>query len=149
MTAAKLPPDNHVARYVRKRLLRRDEDGNVLGVLPQAFELRDGETYLSITWLEHFSADYEQALIEVVAAIRRQLDVKPRDGFAMARVGKIFDVCGSFSSGVRVLHEPVVPENTGHCALRGIQRGELELLELLASDAFIDTRVANEIPKQA
>lgn len=146
MTAAKLPPDNHVVRYVPKRLLRKDEDGNVLGVLPQAFEHRENESYLSVTWLEHFIPEYEQALIEATAAIRRQLTVKPKDGFTTGRVGQICDICEPFDVKVRILHDPVPPKNMGHSALRGLKSGSLELLEMLAADAFIDTRVAATIP---
>ena len=54
MSPARVPNDSHVMRYVRKRHLRRDENGNVLGILPQALELREGEEYLSVTWLENF-----------------------------------------------------------------------------------------------
>ena len=43
---------HHVIRYVRKNLLRRDENGNILGLLPQALELREHEDALSISWLE-------------------------------------------------------------------------------------------------
>ena len=123
-------------------MLRRNEDGEVLGILPQALELRDGEAYLSVTWLEHFVADYEHALIEAVDAIRRQLTVKKKDGFAVAVVGKISEICDKFDVRVRILHEPVPPENTGHGALRGVPRDNIELLELLATQAFIDTRIA-------
>ena len=35
-----LPKDNHVLRYAPFTRLHRDEDDNVIGVLPQAFELR-------------------------------------------------------------------------------------------------------------
>lgn len=146
MTVTKLPLDNHILRYVRKRLLRRDEDGNVLGVLPQAFELRENEPYLSVTWLEHFAADYEHAFTEAAAAIRRQLNVKPKDGFAAGGVGRVCDICERFDVKVRVLHEPEPPHNTGHSALRGLPHSDVELLELLAAEAFVDTRVAVDIP---
>lgn len=127
-------------------MLRRDEDGYVIGIFPQALELRESETFLSVTWLEHFAADYEQALIEAVEAIRRQLDVKKNDGFAIGVVGKISEICDSLNVKVRVLHEPEPPENTGHSALRGVPRDNLDLLDLLAAQAFVDTRISSEIP---
>lgn len=145
MPTTKIPPDNHVTRYVRKRLLRRDEDGNVLGILPQALELREGETYLSVTWLEHFSENYEKALTQAVKAISRQLGVKKKDGFAIGGVGNISNICENFGVRVRILHEPEPPENTGHSALRGLPRENIELLGLLADEAFVDTRVAAAI----
>lgn len=141
-----LPHDDHVARFVRKGDLRRDENGNVLGVLPQAFRRREAEEYLSATWLEHFAADYEEGLAKASAAIRRQLTVKPRDGFTVGHITKIVEICDTFSVNVRILHEPEPPENTGHCAIHGLPRDDLYLFSVLADDAFTDTRVAGTLP---
>jgi hypothetical protein len=132
-------------RYVRKRQLRRDESGNALGILPQALELRDGEEYLSVTWLEHFDPEYEQGLVQAAEAIRRQLGVKPKDGFSITDVEGFCDICEKFDKKVRVLHEPINPENTGHVAIRKFPRNEVGLLDLLASEAFVDTRVASQV----
>lgn len=145
MATPTLPLADHVVRYVRARLLRRDDDGNVIGVLPQAFEHREGEAYLSVTWLEHFDTDYEAGLIGAAAAIRRQLTVKKRDGFTVGCVGVVRELCDGFSLTVRLLHEPKPKRNTGYSAWRGMRRAELELLDLLAADAFTDTRVATDI----
>jgi len=41
--STKLPVEDNVVRYVRKRQLRRDSDGNVIGVLPDAFNRRERE----------------------------------------------------------------------------------------------------------
>jgi hypothetical protein len=145
MSPIKVPDDDHVVRYVRKRQLRRDEHGNVLGILPHALELREGEGYLSVTWLEHFDPQYEQGLIQAAEAIRRQLIVKERDGFSTTQVGSFCGVCERFNKKVRVVHEPINPGNTGHVAIRRFPKDNLELLDLLASDAFLDTRVASHV----
>ena len=145
MPPAKVPNDSHVMRYVRKRQLRRDENGNVLGILPQALELRDGEAFLSVTWLEHFDPQYERGLIQAAQAIRRQLTVNDNDGVSTTEVGGFCEICERFEKKVRVLHEPVNDENTGHVAIRRFPRDNLELLDLLASDAFVDTRVASHV----
>ena len=145
MPPAKVPDDSHVMRHIRKRLLRRDENGNVLGILPQALELREGEAYLSVTSLEHFDPQYERGLIQAAEAIRRELTVKENDGFSTTEVGEFCDICERFDEKVRVLHEPVNDENTGHVAIRRFPRNNLELFDLLASDAFVDTRVASHV----
>jgi hypothetical protein len=142
----KLPLEDHVVRFVPKNRLRKDADGNVMGVLPQAFQRRDSEQYLSGTWLEHFATDYEQGLIGSAAAIRRQLTVKPRDGFTVGGFGDVIRICDGLGVRVRTLHEPVHPENTGHCAMRGLPRDDLELFSLLADDVLTDTRVAAAVP---
>jgi hypothetical protein len=144
----KLPAEDHVVRYVPKVRLRRDEAGNVIGVLPQVFERREDEGYLSATWLEHFCSEYEAGLRAAAAAIRRQLTVKARAGFTVGNVGKIIEICESVNVRVRLLHEKE-PENTGHAAIRGIPRDHLELFELLAADAFTDTRIAADVPTLA
>ena len=145
MPPTKLPAEDHVVRYVRKRQLRRDSDGNVIGVLPDVFNRREGEGYLSVTWLEHFSPDYETGLRAGAAAIGRQLEVKRRDGFTVGNVGTVSEICESFDVRVRLLHEEEV-ENTGHSAIRGLPRDHIELFEMLAADGFTDTRVAELIP---
>ena len=145
MPPTKVPNDSHVMRYVRKRQLRRDENGNVIGILPQALELREEEAYLSVTWLEHFDPQYERGLIQAAEAIRRQLTVKGNDGFSTTEVGGFCDICERFDEKVRVLHEPVNDENTGYVAIRRFPRDNIELLDLLASDAFVDTRVASHV----
>ena len=132
-------------RYVRKRQLRRDEHGNVLGILPQALELRDGEKFLSVTWLEHFDTRYERGFILAAEAIRCQLTVKRNDGFSTSEVRAFCDSCERCGEKVRVLHEAVNPENPGHVAIRRFPRDNLDLLDLLASEAFLDTRVASSI----
>ena len=144
MTGSKLPPDDHVVRYVRGRLIHKDDDDNVLGIFPQALELRPSEQFLSVTWLEHFSSDYEQGLSKSAEAIRRQLNVRRKDGFAVGGVGQIHQICSDFDIRVRILHEPE-QENSGHSALRGLPRDDMRLLDLLAAEAFTDTRVANAI----
>lgn len=143
--AEKLPPSDHVVRYVRKRLLRRDDKDTVIGVLPQAFQLRDGESYLSVTWVEHFSQVYDVGFCNAAAAIGRQLTVKGNDGFTAGQVGGISDLCDKVEIRVRLLHEPEPPENTGHSAIRGLPRDNMDLLALLADDVFVDTRLAHLI----
>ncbi len=145
MPPAKVPNDSHVMRYVRKRQLRRDENDNVIGILPQALELREGEAFLSVTSLEHFDFQYERGLIQAAEAVRRQLIVKSNDGFSTTEVGGFCDICERFDEKVRVLHEPVNDENTGHVAIRRFPRDNIKLLDLLASDAFVDTRVASYV----
>ena len=54
---ANLPDADHVMRYVSKNRLRRDGSDNVIGVLPQAFEMRATEDALSVSWIDYFTGD--------------------------------------------------------------------------------------------
>src|SRR4051794_14954963 len=90
-----LPDEDHVIRYVPWGRLRKDEDENVVGFLPQAFELRDGESYLSVNWLEFHTGDREAQIRLSVWAMRDSFE-KPLGGksaFAIGQVGKIKKTC--------------------------------------------------------
>jgi hypothetical protein len=87
----------------------------------------------------------DTTLIEAAEAIRRQLIVKRNDGFSITKVERFCDICGKYDQKVRVLHEPINPENTGHVAIRRFPKDDLKLLDLLASEAFVDTRVASHV----
>lgn len=132
-------------RYVRKRNLRRDEFDNVIGILPMALEHRDLESYLSITWVEHFDAGYKLGFQKAAEAINRQLTVKRKDGFSTAKVQTFFELCAQTNSRVRILHEPIEDKNTGHGAIRRLSKDDTDLLDLLAAEAFLDTQVAENI----
>jgi hypothetical protein len=66
----------------------------------------------------------------------------------VGNVGKIVETCENFDGKVRLLHETKA-ENTGYCAIRGIPRDHIELFEMLATDVFTDTRIADTIPAPA
>ena len=101
---------------------------------------------MSVTWLENFSSDYKTGFSLAADAIRRQLSVKPKDGFSAGAVKIIVNICKEFDVNARLIHKPHPPKNPGYSELRGLQRSEAELLDLLAANAFVDTRVASEVP---
>jgi hypothetical protein len=138
-----LPDEDHVIRYVAWGRLRKDGDENVLGFLPQAFQLRSDEDYLSVNWLEYHDGDRETQIRLSVWAMRDSFE-KPlgvKSAFAIANVSKVKETCRAAGRRVRIIHEPE-PKNPGHSAIRQLQRDDLSLLETLAADAFTE-RVAN------
>jgi hypothetical protein len=66
----KIPPDNHVVRYASWNKLRRDENDEVIGVLGEAFRMRDSDKSLSTTWLEYFGGSRNEQIVAAVRAIR-------------------------------------------------------------------------------
>ena len=72
---ANLPHEHHVVRYVSYQRTRRDENDRVVGILSEAFRLRPDEAGLSVTWVEHFPGEWNEALQAAVAAIRRTTNV--------------------------------------------------------------------------
>jgi hypothetical protein len=145
-----LPDEDHVIRYVPWSRLLKDEDQNVLGFLPQAFQLRPEEEYLSVNWIEYHDGDRATQIRLSVWAIRDSFD-KPlgqKSAFAMGNVAKIKTTSQAYGSRVRVIHEPILPNNPGHSAIRQLPRDDLNLLDALAADAFTDRVSNSDIPSK-
>jgi hypothetical protein len=143
-----LPDEDHVIRYVPWGRLRKDEDENVLGFLPQAFQLRPEEAYLSVNWVEHYDGDRETQIRLSVWAMRNSFErpLGAKSAFAIGNVAQVKKTAQAFGSRVRVVHEPELPTNPGHSAIRQLPRDDLNLLDALAADAFTE-RVSNiDIP---
>ena len=132
---ANLPDEDHVMRYVSWNRLRRNEDGNVIGILAQAFELRLGEQSLSVNWLEYFDGDRENKIRESVRTFRNTRDVGKKSAFGIANVEKIKRTCSANGAQVRVVYDPE-DNNKAHSAVRRFPRDDLSLLEALAAEAF-------------
>jgi hypothetical protein len=126
-------------RHVKWKLLRRDDDGiNVIGFLPQAFELGPKDDYLSVNWIEHGEGDWETRIRDSVWGIRRarpSIGSGGKSRYGIGNVGKIKEVCEHNNARVRITHEPE-DNNLGHAGIRRLPRDDLTLLAALADDAF-------------
>lgn len=143
-----LPPEHHVVRYVPWARLRKDDEDNVIGVLGTAFKLRDEEEYLSATWAEYFQGAHQECVHFAVKAIRgSEINVTPRSGFAVGKVGLIKDACLADKGRhkIRVIHE-AEPENEAHAALRGWPRENDPLLQLIAEDVWSEIVLNKDVP---
>ena len=86
MCAVALPDDDHVSRYCKPSAIARD------GLpLAAAFELRPGEDYLSVNWLEYFGASNFDAAIESVrnAFHAKGFRLKPNGRLAVLNIGTV------------------------------------------------------------
>lgn len=143
--------DERIVRFVPWSKLRRDEDDNVVGVLPQAFELRESEEYLSATWCEYFDGNAHETLRCAIEAIRNSnLTVGPKARFAVGAVGEVRGVVERRPNArkLRIIHEPE-EDNLAHAALRHWPRGDDDLLALIAEDCWascMDAVSANSLP---
>jgi hypothetical protein len=141
MKNKKLPHEHHVVRYVPFGKLRKDEDDNPIGILGAAFELRDGEPYLSTTWLEYFAGSRSDQITAAIQAVRAsRLSVSAKSGFAIGRIGAIATACAEHRHGIRIIHEPE-DDNHAHAAVRRMPRNDDELLELLAAESMIAYKI--------
>lgn len=140
MAKENLDADHRVVRYVPWAKLRRDENDNVLGVLPQAFSLRADEEYLSVTWCEYFSGTPDEQLRCAIEAIRGSaIDVRPKAQFATGVVGEIRAHMQSDPKNhrLRFVHEPT-QDNDAHAAIKRWPDHSDDLLELLAAEIWAD-----------
>jgi hypothetical protein len=137
MATKYLPDDHHVVRHVNSQLLVRDADDRVIGCFPHAFELKPTEKYLSASWLEFFPGTKDQRTAAVIAAMAAARTVKPSHGFAFGNVGEVKEACASFGQKIRVIHEPAKTNpNPAYTAVRNFKSDDLELLQLLAGEAW-------------
>lgn len=141
----KLPATDHVARHVPWKRLRKDEDDNVLGVLPEGFQLRPGELGMSVNWLEHYPGDHQARLAAVIGNLRANLDIRPKSAFAIANVGALEHCCKQNGNSVKIVYAPTnrIPS---HALVRDMSHDDLGLLALLADEVFTEFVQNKDIP---
>jgi hypothetical protein len=135
-------------RYVPWTKLRRDGDDNdkVLGFLPQAFQLKPDEEYLSVSWVE-FYGDPTMNVRDAIWAKRKVIKAGAKSAFAIGNVGTIKETCLIREAKVRIVHEPEDDE-PAHSAIRRLPREDLALLAALAEEAFSEMIPNADIPLQ-
>jgi hypothetical protein len=140
MAITNLPDDDHILRLVPWSRVRKDEDGNVTGILGEAFRLKDGEQSLSVNWMERIPGEQAERLRAAARLIRDTQDSKkigPKSRLARLQVGKTKNLSATKNAKIRIVHEPI-EGNEPHSSIRQISRDDLELLEIIASEAVID-----------
>ncbi|MBU1211273.1 MAG: hypothetical protein KJ587_08380 [Alphaproteobacteria bacterium] len=135
MKGGNLPDNHHVIRVVPYSKLDKDEEGQPTGgLLFSAFQRRESEDGLSVTWLEYFAGhDHGKKVERAVHGIRAS-NYKPggKAAFAIGMVGKIKELCRAQKHKVRIIHAPV-DDNKAHAEVRQIPRDDHVLLDALAT----------------
>ncbi|TGQ47620.1 hypothetical protein [Mesorhizobium sp. M00.F.Ca.ET.216.01.1.1] len=146
MAEDKIAEDHHLLRYVPFSKLRKaDGTDDVIGLLPEAFALREGEPYLSVTWIEYFK-DQPDPVAAAVSAVRKSsLTVTKKSGFTKGKVSEIRSACKGRGHQIRIVHEPE-PDNDAHAAVRRYPSDDLELFESLTTAAWSDWFLNSSIP---
>jgi hypothetical protein len=133
-----LADEQSILRHVAPARLRKDEDGKVVGVFLQAFELRPKEDYLSAAWVEYFQLGDDAANVAAaVEEFKKNLKIKPTHRFVRGNVGRIREACNTYNQKVRISHEPLANFDS-HASVRQISTDSSELLELLAEEAWAE-----------
>ncbi|RUU93364.1 hypothetical protein EOB59_03420 [Mesorhizobium sp. M7A.F.Ca.MR.176.00.0.0] len=149
MKSDKIADDHTVVRKIPKSRLTVDFLTGEPVPLPQAFELRPDEEYLSASWLEFHGEARNVCIEKTVHTLRRCVSIKPKDkcGFAMGNVGAIKETCKAFKKAVRIVHERT-KNNPAYAAVRQIAPNNLELMEALAKGAWRSVVLNADIPEQ-
>jgi len=141
-----IPDNHHVMRHVPFRSLIKDEDGNAKGgFFPQAFELREGETGLSVNWLEYFNGTYDENKESSVRMFRKTRKIGKKSAFATGNVKKLRDTCAEkgYSKVLVILDED--EDNKSHSLIIRLPQDDQTLFESLATDVFSDYLADSDI----
>jgi hypothetical protein len=141
-----LADEDEIARWIKPKLLGRDDDNNVIVdehgrptfVFPSAFELREDEESLSVTWLQHFGEGRKTHLPKAAEAFRKTTksgSLQAQSGFAIANVGAVKAVGEKHHLKLRVLEDPV-DGNGGHSEVRRYPREMGDFQTVLAIETF-------------
>ncbi len=137
-----IPDDHHVARFVPKNKQKRHPDTDEFqGLSGAAFALRaDDKGGLSVTWVEFFGGLDAATVKNAAIAYRESLpskNIAASAAFAIASGNAIKSSALRYKKRVRIVHDPVIG-NDGHAEIRHFTDEDHELLDVLASDVFLD-----------
>lgn len=133
-------------RHTSWTKLQRDGDDNVVGILPQAFALRDGEDGLSVNWVEHYEGHFDEKIIRTIQDIRTVVKVGPKSAFGVSTVQDIKAVCKNTAKLIKVVYSPSL-KNPSHTLIRHIPAEDMVLLDALSKEAFTKLIHNSDIPK--
>lgn len=145
MATTSLSDDYHIVRHISFQQVDRDDAGAIRGIFPQAFILHPkDEGYFSAGWLEYFAGVRRNCIAGIAAFLGKTRKVTAKQAFACGRVGDVKEACSQFGQKIRVIHEPD-DDNLTYTAIRRYQSDNLELLELLATDAWSQVTDAKDV----
>lgn len=131
MSQNSVPDADHIVRYVGWTNVAKDAEGNVVGILGEAFRRKPDEEGLSVNWLERAAVPPVDKLKKTVQLLTAGLTVGKKARVAVANVAVFKNVCSRRNVKIRIVH---IPENGNepHSEVRQFPRDDDELLELLA-----------------
>ena len=139
-----------MVRYVSYGKMRKDEDGKILGPLPSAFEEREVDDYLSVTWCEYFSGSPDEQLRCSVEAIRNSnMNVKAMACFCVANAPDVLTAIQDAGRAGRAVYHPE-DDNRAHAGVYGIAPENAQLLGWLADEVwrnYLTKETADALPK--
>ena len=145
-----IPDEHHVARYCSGS---QHDDGRVL---PVTFQLRSqGETYLSVNWLEYFGLNMFDEALARICADKRGLgfSIRHTGRFAVLNAEIVRSISRDLSDLSEMIHPLTVthlPEvgDESHSGIGGYPHDDMRLLvaDLLAENVDTDMLMTPVIP---
>ncbi len=137
--------DHHFLKHCKNSQLIR-ENGAIIGVWPEAFELRaadakfpEEEKWLSGQYYEFLDGTHQEKLCACCHFIH--IEMKKKDALCRMNIGKIKEQGQKRSKSLRVQHQPD-PLSPAYAGLHGLPKAseskDDELLSLLAKLAVVD-----------
>ena len=128
MKSNDLPPDDHIVRYVKPSMIRKD--GTPDGADFRLRACRSDESGLSVNWLEVLGLGKGHQLARVRQLCR--LERKPAARFAELNVGATIRSVSQESMTLRIVHEPLEADEVheadpSHAEITGLPPGESDL----------------------
>lgn len=118
--------------------MRHPDTHTILGVFPQAFELRPAdEGALSCAWLQHYPGARPAQVVASITQFKIAMTVRPSGAFTVGDVSGIKETCQRYGVGIRIVHAPE-PNHIAHSEVRRFSDSELELLQALADDSWCE-----------
>lgn len=132
-----LPNPSRVVRYVPYSRMEKDEDDNFLRPYPNAFEQREVDDYLSVTWCEFFEGSTGEQLRCAVEALRKSRRVGGKACFCLANTPEVLDAIENSGRRGRAVYLPE-DDNPAHAGVYGIQPDDTLLQKRLADEVWCD-----------
>ena len=131
--------------------MERDPDTDeYLGPYPVAFQPKEGEKDLSVTWCEYFVGTPDEQLRCAIEALRKSRDIRNSACFCVATTPEIFGAITARDGTGRAVYLPV-ESNRAHAGILGIDRENALLLQLISEEVWCEflTKVqADALPKR-
>ena len=140
-----LPDQDHVMRHISYSRLEKDEDGNPIGILPQAFELKEEEKGISVNWLEYFGGTPQDNVLASVKTFRDTRKIGSKSGYGVGSVDNIQNTCNQHGARkVRILLDEE-ENNKSHSIIIRLPRDNLEIRQALAVEVFHELYLEKDI----
>ena len=152
-----LDDDQNTSRHAPyKKVLRDNDDDTPIGLMPQAFEMREwlSEKALSVNWLEYYEKDHQGNIVAMIKDFREARSalgqkVGLKSVFGIGNVGKLLSVCTDLQhTRVKVLFEDKKSKvhNKSHATIIRLPMNDDLVMQALAAEVFTEIVANKDVP---